>query len=112
MDKYGRCKGGLYGLLVGDALGVPYEFHSAEQIPPYDKIEMKPPLGFCRAHSAVKPGTWSDDGAQALCLLDSLITCGEFQLKDFQTDCWRGIRKDCGQWAGLYLTLVYRQVRR
>ena len=24
-----------------------------------------------------------DDGAQALCLLDSLITCGEFQLKDF-----------------------------
>ena len=83
MDKYDRCKGGLYGLLVGDALGVPYEFHSAEQIPPYDKIEMKPPLGFRRAHSTVKPGTWSDDGAQALCLLDSLITCGEFQLKDF-----------------------------
>ena len=26
MDKYDRCKGGLYGLLVGDALGVPYEF--------------------------------------------------------------------------------------
>ncbi len=78
-----KWKGGLYGLLIGDALGVPYEFHSAEEIPPYDNIEMKPPLGFRRAHSGVEPGTWSDDGAQALCLLDSLVTCGAFELKDF-----------------------------
>ncbi|MDE7416163.1 MAG: ADP-ribosylglycohydrolase family protein [Lachnospiraceae bacterium] len=78
-----KWKGGLYGLLIGDALGVPYEFHTAEEIPPYDNIEMKPPLGFRRAHSGVEPGTWSDDGAQALCLLDSLVTCGAFELKDF-----------------------------
>lgn len=83
MDNYDKWKGGLYGLLIGDALGVPYEFHSAEEIPPYDKIEMKPPFGFRRAHSGVEPGTWSDDGAQALCLLDSLVTCGVFELKDF-----------------------------
>lgn len=83
MNKRDKRKGGLYGLLIGDALGVPYEFHSAEQIPDYDNIEMKPPLGFRRAHAGVKPGTWSDDGAQALCLLDSLMTCGSFQLKDF-----------------------------
>ncbi len=56
MDKYDRCKGGLYGLLVGDALGVPYEFHSAEQIPPYDKIEMKPPLGFLEGTFYCKTG--------------------------------------------------------
>lgn len=83
MKNHDRRKGGLYGLLVGDALGVPYEFHRAEEIPPYDQIEMEPPAGFCRAHSGVKPGTWSDDGAQALCLLDSIVTCGAFNLKDF-----------------------------
>lgn len=31
MDIENRIKGGLYGLLVGDALGVPYEFHSKEK---------------------------------------------------------------------------------
>lgn len=82
-DKKDKWKGGFYGMLIGDALGVPYEFHSAEQIPPYDKIEMQPPVGFQRAHSNIEPGTWSDDGAQALCLLDSLVSCGSFQLKDF-----------------------------
>ena len=34
MENCDRLKGGLYGLLIGDALGVPYEFHSADQIPP------------------------------------------------------------------------------
>ena len=79
----GRIRGGLYGLLIGDALGVPYEFHRAEEIPPYSEIEMKPPRDFLRAHKGVEPGTWSDDGAQALCLLDSLIICKGFCLKDF-----------------------------
>lgn len=82
-DKSDKWKGGLYGMLIGDALEVPYEFHSADQIPSYDKIEMQPPLGFQRAHSGIEPGTWSDDGAQALCLLDSLVSCGSFSLKDF-----------------------------
>lgn len=75
--------GGLYGLLVGDALGVPYEFHPAKDIPPYSEIEMSPPPQFQRSHPHVAAGTWSDDGAQALCLLDSLITCQTFQLPDF-----------------------------
>lgn len=83
MKRFDRWKGGLYGLLIGDALGVPYEFHSAEQIPAFDKIDMEPPVGFSRAHVGGLPGTWSDDGAQALCLLDSLMVCGAFQLKDF-----------------------------
>lgn len=68
-----RIEGGLIGLLVGDALGVPYEFHPPESIPPTSQIEMVPPDGFRRAHGGVKPGTWSDDGAQALCLLASLL---------------------------------------
>ena len=31
--KQSKIRGGLYGLLVGYALGVPYEFHSADEIP-------------------------------------------------------------------------------
>ena len=83
MEKYNKFKGGLYGLLIGDAVGVPYEFHSPEEIPSYNEIEIEPPVGFCRAHSEVEAGTWSDDGAQALCLLDSLAACGRFDLKAF-----------------------------
>lgn len=92
-----RIRGGLYGLLVGDALGVPYEFHSADEIPPCHEIEMTPPEGFSRAHLNVLPGTWSDDGAQALCLLDSLVECGRFCLKDFSDRllAWYGE----GKWA-------------
>ncbi|HIG74704.1 MAG TPA: ADP-ribosylglycohydrolase family protein [Bacteroidetes bacterium] len=39
-----------------------------------ERIEMQPPRGFARAHAGTPPGTWSDDGAQALALLDSLLT--------------------------------------
>ncbi len=76
-------RAGLLGLLVGDALGVPYEFHPPESIPPMEQIEMTPPAGFRRAHGTVPVGTWSDDGAQALCLLASLVECGGLDLEDF-----------------------------
>ena len=82
MDIEDKIKGGIYGLLVGDALGVPYEFHRVSEIPGYDRIDMVPPEGFLRAHSGVPPYTWSDDGAQALCLLDSLTEKGTFDLDD------------------------------
>jgi ADP-ribosyl-[dinitrogen reductase] hydrolase len=78
-----RISGGLVGLLVGDALGVPYEFHSASAIPELWKIEFVPPRNFPRSHSSVPPGTWSDDGAQALCLLSSLLDCASLDLDDF-----------------------------
>jgi len=82
-DKWERIRGGLYGLLVGDALGVPYEFSSPENIPERQFIEMSPPSSFARAHRAVPAGTWSDDGAQALVLLESLVTCSSLDLKQF-----------------------------
>src|SRR5688572_19198218 len=80
---YERISGAIYGLLIGDALGVPYEFKSPHELPPLDKIEFQPPAGFYRSHSSVPSGTWSDDGAQALCLLASLLECGELDLEDF-----------------------------
>ncbi len=78
-----RAEGGLLGLLVGDAVGVPYEFHRPEDLPPRPCIDLVPPEEFPRSYSHIAPGTWSDDGAQALCLLDSLLTCGAWDLEDF-----------------------------
>lgn len=78
-----RIKGGIIGMLVGDALGVPYEFHNKQSIPSFEEIEFEPPDWFRRAHSGVPTGTYSDDGAQALILLDSLLSCGKFDPKYF-----------------------------
>lgn len=80
-----RLEGGLYGLLIGDALGVPYEFHPPEALPPPAEIEMTPPAGFARTYLGVPPGTWSDDGAQALALLASLLDQGKLDLPDLGT---------------------------
>jgi ADP-ribosylglycohydrolase len=88
-----RISGGLYGLLIGDAVGVPYEFHDASELPPLEQIDMQPPPGFRRAHGRVPVGTWSDDGAQALCLLASLLQAGKLDTNDFA----RRLRN----WAGV-----------
>lgn len=74
---------GLVGLLVGDALGVAFEFKKPEQIPSRDQIEMQTSDTFRRSHAGVPVGTYSDDGAQGLCLLATLLECGKFSLTDF-----------------------------
>lgn len=74
---------GIYGLLVGDACGVPYESRRPEELPPRHELEMYPPYGHLRTYAHVPPGTWSDDGAQALCLLDSFLFCGQYHPMDF-----------------------------
>ncbi len=83
ITKQDRIAGGLYGLLIGDALGVPDEFYEAEKLPPCDEIEMIPPAGFRKTYENVAAGTWSDDGAQALCLFQSLLDQNVFCLEDF-----------------------------
>ncbi len=63
-----RLAGALWGHLVGDALGVPYEFR-----PPG---EIGPVVFGARGTHGQPPGTWSDDGALTLALLDSLLSAG------------------------------------
>lgn len=89
--------GGLYGLLIGDAVGVPYEFHAASELPSFAELEMVPPQGFLRAHTGVPTGTWSDDGAQTLCLLDSLVECSQMNLRHFSNKLWAWYNQ--GLWA-------------
>jgi ADP-ribosyl-[dinitrogen reductase] hydrolase len=89
-----KIEGGLIGLLVGDALGVPYEFNPPENLPALDEIEFEPPTYFHRSHAGVLPGTWSDDGAQALCLLESLLECGKFDAENFAQKLVAWFRED------------------
>src|SRR4029079_19500678 len=63
-----RLVGGVWGHLVGDARGVPYEFRDASQVGEVRWGERGP------HHQP--PGTWSDDGALMLALLDSLTANG------------------------------------
>jgi ADP-ribosylglycohydrolase len=63
-----RLAGAVWGHLVGDAVGVPYEFGPAR---PADSVV----FGATGAHHQ-PPGTWSDDGALMLALLDSLTGGG------------------------------------
>ena len=59
--------GGILGLCVADALGVPVEFNSRESL-------MKNPVTEMRGYGTYNqpPGTWSDDTSMTLCLMDSL----------------------------------------
>jgi ADP-ribosylglycohydrolase len=67
-----RVLGGLWGAIVGDALGVPVEFTSREE-------RERDPVTDMRAYGTHhRPaGTWSDDSYLLLCTVDSLLD-GEF----------------------------------
>jgi ADP-ribosylglycohydrolase len=77
-----RQEGALVGFLVGDALGVPYELGRPSELPPAEAVEMRPPAYFHSHRGNVPPGTWSDEGSQALCLFASLWECGGLDLDD------------------------------
>jgi ADP-ribosylglycohydrolase len=61
-----RARAAIWGHLVGDAIGVPYEF---SQPNPDRVVEVRQ---FGMHHQPA--GTWSDDGALMLALLDSLTS--------------------------------------
>ena len=68
MDLAERLAGGVWGQLVADAVGVPYEGRPAAAVG-----EVR--WGVSGTHHQ-PPGTWSDDGALMLALLDSLLESG------------------------------------
>lgn len=57
----------LYGVAVGDALGVPVEFYERERLRHFPVTEM---IGFRTHHQP--PGTWSDDSSLTFCLAEAL----------------------------------------
>ena len=68
---------GILGLCVADALGVPVEFMSREE------IGKNPVTGMREYGTHQQPmGTWSDDSSLNLALLDSLVHCDGLDYED------------------------------
>ena len=70
-----RYQGSLMGLAAGDAVGTTVEFMRPGSFPPVTDLVGGGPF-------RLKPGEWTDDTSMALCLADSLITCGGFDPGD------------------------------
>ncbi len=65
----------LFGVAIGDAVGVPFEFSSR------DKMKSNPAKGMIGYGTYNQPkGTWSDDSSLTFCLAESLIK--GYDLKD------------------------------
>jgi len=62
-----KVKSGIYGVIVGDALGLPVQFMERQEVKDLQVTEM---LGYMEFN--MPPGTWSDDGSLTLALVDSL----------------------------------------
>ncbi|WP_125718076.1 ADP-ribosylglycohydrolase family protein [Flavobacterium ustbae] len=80
---------GLFGLAIGDALGVPVEFKSRDYLKENPVTEM---FGFGTHHQPL--GTWSDDSSLAFCLAESLSKgfdlndIAENFVKWYSSDLW------------------------
>jgi len=92
MDKKATTtsiKSALFGLAVGDALGVPVEFKSRSTISQNPVTDM---IGYGSYN--LPPGTWSDDTSLALCLAEALTqefdlhTIGQNFIKWYQECYW------------------------
>ena len=71
VDKLRTC---LYGMAVGDALGVPYEFRERGSFVCTDMV------GYGTWNQP--KGTYSDDTGMALAMLDSIAECGGIDTND------------------------------
>ncbi len=70
-----RYQGCLMGLAVGDALGTTVEFEAPGTFPLLTDIVGGGPFDLDK-------GQWTDDTSMALCLAESLVTCGTFNARD------------------------------
>lgn len=79
---------GFLGALLGDAAGVPFEFSTKSEMDNLGQSRIDFPFRlpshvWDRAHKKAPQNAWSDDGAQILALMDSLIDFPDFSLDDF-----------------------------
>lgn len=71
-----RIRGGILGVIVGDALGLPVQFLTREEV-------FTEPVTGMRGYGTFNypAGTWSDDGSLTLCTVESL-TLADYNLTD------------------------------
>lgn len=67
-------KNAILGAVVGDVIGVPYEFKLRSQIKEVDLISDE--------RRGLPEGTWSDDSSMIFCTMESIISRGRIDIKD------------------------------
>lgn len=77
MDIYKNIIAGIFGVVVGDALGVPVEFTSRAE----RKVDPVTNMREYGTHNQ-PGGTWSDDSSMMLATLDSIVTNGCIRYED------------------------------
>ncbi len=75
ISKEERFQGCLLGLAAGDAVGTTVEFKPPGSFTPVTDMVGGGPF-------RLKKGEWTDDTSMALCLAESLLTCGGFDARD------------------------------
>lgn len=90
-----QCKGCLLGLAAGDALGMPVEGFTAEQIQDkFGRVEDMMPAPPGHFQFGLGPGQFTDDTLQALLLAESILEENCFDIQRFVTGlmdwgrCW------------------------
>lgn len=74
MDK-NRVKGMLWGLIVGDCIGSPIQFSGKDSHPWITDVVACPVFN-------LPAGYWTDDSSMAMCIMDSFVRKGGYDLKD------------------------------
>lgn len=78
----------IYGHAIGDALGVPVEFETREELAANPVTDMR---GF--GEHDVPPGTWSDDTSMTLALMESLARLGYVDYADIMDNFVRWVNE-------------------
>ena len=74
-NEANRKKGMLWGLVVGDCLGSPIQFSGKDAHPWITEMVECPVF-------RLPPGYWTDDSSMAMCVMDSYVRKGGYDLKD------------------------------
>eukprot|EP00928_Gymnodinium_smaydae_P100332 TRINITY_DN9820_c0_g2_i1.p1 TRINITY_DN9820_c0_g2~~TRINITY_DN9820_c0_g2_i1.p1 ORF type:complete len:503 (-),score=91.94 TRINITY_DN9820_c0_g2_i1:4-1512(-) len=85
-----RMMGSMVGMAVGDALGHPFEFEPAQDVPgPRQGFDLKT-MRFHGEYNKfrLRRGQWTDDAAMGLCMADSLIFRRGFDGSDMRVRFW------------------------
>ena len=96
-----RLLDGINGFAIGDALGVPAEFKSREELERYPITDM---IGHGTFN--VPAGTWSDDTSMTLATIHSIIETGTIDTNDMADKFLKWFRKQNIQLQEIVLILV------
>jgi ADP-ribosyl-[dinitrogen reductase] hydrolase len=103
-----KAAGAIFGLAVGDAMGMPIEFRPRGKFEPVTEFRAGGPF-------KLQAGQWTDDTAMSLCLASSLIECNGFdashQMKLYSRWIDDGYLSCTGKAVGIGQTILKAMIR-